>query len=331
MRIWPFLLNTFCFVYQVSSQNNSSCTPCETISSLLVKCNLPALSTDYRNFNETHVRNITHAPDFFNFHPENPSTKILSDYDAVSCFCASAIHVLRPCADCTTIDDEVGTADDNRWGMAWTYLQDCRSFGYFVNSTQAYPSTTRTSLPRATASPPQKDPDCPVCDPIASQLTECNATSISGATYMPLIAPWIKSFTSVGTHDDGLLFRWILMNRTMGECICTLPVLRRLDACWDCSRNFSSMVYAYRWDCTDLGYFTDEQTFLPPGVDSGGNAISTSSAVSTPTETQKISTTNSASTAIAPASGKNAASKRLPGAEDLILSAFGGLIVLMIT
>ena len=85
--------------------------------------------------------------------------------------------------------------------------------------------------------------------------------------------------------DNSDYYGRTLLNRTAGECFCTLPVLRRLSACRYCiqSSEVLDVFDDYSFDCAALGYWTDRNIVdveEQPSSTGGVTATSTTSTAS---------------------------------------------------
>jgi hypothetical protein len=93
---------------------------------------------------------------------------------------------------------------------------------------------------------------------VAAQIAQCGLTALD-AHPQPVVHD-IEFSNGVSSE------RYVLFNRTAGECFCTVPVLDRLDACYQCMASVDSpdgngpvsgTAQDYLQDCGDLGYFPD--------------------------------------------------------------------------
>lgn len=298
---FSILLSTTLFFSHVAAQDEECATlSCNPISSLLTKCNLPALSTPFKTYENSTFRNVTQAPELGGpvtfFHVGGPETYILDGYESAKCLCAADIQDVYDCASC-----DIGAVTDspeaNRGEMSYKYFSDCLTFGYYANASQGFPTITHTAFPTATAPPSERNADCPPCDVIANQLTQCNQTDTSGSRYPPLSVD-DSEIVGIDFPDGTHAARWHLMNRTMGECVCTLPVLRRFPACESCAGGLVGGAIEYRTDCRDLGYFSDAEVVPPPGLEGDGNLSSTSSTTQSATGTAPSSDPTSQNRAV---------------------------------
>lgn len=231
--------------------------------------------------------------------------------------------MLFECGGCTKFPQT--TSGINAFHVSIDYTLDCEDFGYYVNSTQAYPSTTLTSLPTATVTPDQAEEieACSDCSIVAAQIEQCGLTPLSNDQKQTLDHPEL---------DDTTFSRYVLFNRTAGECFCTNPVFDSLGACYQCASytkknsSTSAMASNYQHDCMDLGYFGDGHPVV----------YRVPSSSKTPAATQKSSVTSPTSGATSGAASgtgssgvKNAGSAQI--SNDLVSSRFAFVFIGLLT
>jgi hypothetical protein len=242
---------------------------CGGVSSRLSSCSLPSLSDTLPD--RPVQRNLTGLPDSASTWDTGPETFQIADYNQAECFCPEAVTQLDDCVQCFVDGD-----DDQGRGVARDYRSDCAEFGYFGNSTLSHPSTTRTTMPMATPAPGSDD-GCKACGIIRGQIEECSLT--------PLDTDDKPDITTLGSPSTPFM-GYVLLNRTAAECFCTLPVLRRLDACRECiimadETKQRGVLDNFRADCNGLGYWTDSQ--IVQDDDENNSAPSATSAALAPT------------------------------------------------
>jgi hypothetical protein len=205
-----------------------------------------------------------------------PDTVEIANYTQASCFCTHGVEMLKTCVDCaweSQYDENDNLHPSDCYEGADAYAFDCSSFGYYANSTLSYPSTTRISMPLQTQASAS---DCSVCGIIEGQIAECGfGVSLATENYRSLS---LEVHSSVDQHN---YWGTILFNRTAAECFCTLPVLRRLNACWRCVSDDDTqrdIVWDYGYDCHQLGYWSDSQVIQLTETPSSATPTQTSSA-----------------------------------------------------
>ncbi|KAL2829498.1 hypothetical protein BDW59DRAFT_170514 [Aspergillus cavernicola] len=252
--LW-LVLSTLPFV---RGQCSEECGP---ISSLLSSCSLPDLDTDWHEFQHLPIERNLSGREYAPF-GNGPLTAQIATYDEAQCFCPEAINSLSDCEVCARSACEVSCLSDpedmetpiaNQYEVAGYYHDDCMAFGYFANSTLSSPSTTLSSMPLATEAPDYNS-DCEICGVLHGQITECGLADLDTFPEPTRISVPAEGYDYYGN---------VLLNRTAAECLCTLPVLRRLDGCRSCitqqNDELMEVFDMYRSDCQNLGYWTDAQ------------------------------------------------------------------------
>lgn len=237
-------------------------TKCQTISSLLSFCSLPPISSAWDTSDKTR-RNITGLPSGYGFNV-GPTTYTIANLSQAECFCTDARTEYMPCAECRHIEWLNDNLTDDERGIMRNILSDCRSFGYYVNSILAYPSTTRSSMPfpTQTALEDEVRASCKdICDVLRGQIEVCDLTALDAEEWP---VPTSLPSGEVTEYSGSVLF-----NRTAAECMCTLPVLRRLAGCRSCigrelepdlQLRMIARVENYGYDCNEMGYWTDSES-----------------------------------------------------------------------
>lgn len=236
---------------------------CKPIIDLLAKCSLPPLSTDYNS-----IGNPTTRPQ--DGGTVGPATYYVDSTEKASCFCTKARESFQACTDCF---DDTGNYNSNDDKMNTLFLEDCNEFGYFINKTLSYPSTTRDSMPSSTAAPSSevKCTEADECGVVRNQVAECGLTSFDD----------VDPSMSLDEYFDELDSD-LLPSRKAAECLCTKPVLNRLDSCSRCigsaikkapgdniSLNFA-IARGYGSGCFKFGYYADAEVNGPSKSASGG-------------------------------------------------------------
>jgi hypothetical protein len=248
-------LITLALISYVTSQNNGgACLPCNIVTSLLSQCSLPPLSTPENSIPSAIFRNVTGLAPIYG-DEFGPTTFMLATYEDASCFCTKGVKLLFNCNGCTEFPSTPEAS--NAFSVSVDYELDCQAFGYYADDTQAYPSTTLTASPTASVPADQASviKGCSGCDVVAAQIAQCGLTALNVDP-----SPVLR-YIDFGNGVESS--RYILFNRTAGECFCTLPVLDKLDACFQCMGSvdgdgpISSIAQDYLQDCGDLGYFPD--------------------------------------------------------------------------
>jgi hypothetical protein len=242
----------------VFAQTHLSCPDYQQAEDVLSTCNFPPLAESrafWPNSSTVHKNPFTNV---------GPNTAIIANKTSASCLCSDG----RVYFNDTFVCEESLTIDGMPLGPEWDltsnvssnaelYMHDCQEWGYFADPIQAYPSTTRTSLPSDTISPTPTVSGCSLCDVVAAQVNECG------------LLPWNTNPQPANTNIpivDGESHRIFLYNRTAGECVCTLPVLRSMPGCLSCIYGkmfggsnllFSGLLF-YINDCGTLGYYPDQ-------------------------------------------------------------------------
>lgn len=265
-------------------------TECNTVTTLLSTCQLPELSPTFQLEGPPapQLRNVTNSG-----YDMMPSTFFIPSLLSASCFCTDGRLELAPCKKCLNDDwlsknqDIQGIPINGEWNTVSAYERDCRKFGYYANETMAYPSTTETSPPRSTRTPNVRllsqnvQPAQKSCrDNLAiveGQIDECGLT--------PLEVKRAPDSVGIEIGKDLNFYGKVLFNRTAGECVCTLPVLRRLQTVRACVVGEPEhMLDAYETDCANLGYFPDDKLveLVAPQVTTTTSTIAAASASHTP-------------------------------------------------
>jgi hypothetical protein len=127
---------------------------CQTIRSTLESCSLPPLTTEFSTLITdpiaVHV-DLTLAPNRYSV-ARGPATYVIGTYAQARCFCLAYIADWVSCSQ--FFANEEGDGPKNEWRVLLAiYKGDCDKFGYFVNKTIAYPSTTRPGMPLMTTLP----------------------------------------------------------------------------------------------------------------------------------------------------------------------------------
>ncbi|OJJ03014.1 hypothetical protein ASPVEDRAFT_29550 [Aspergillus versicolor CBS 583.65] len=250
--LWLVLLS---ILPAVRGQCSQECGP---VSSLLSSCALPDLDSDWHDFQHLPIERNLSGREYAPF-GNGPSTARIATYDEAQCFCTEAISSLSDCEACARSacpgscysDSESDSPAARQNKIAGYYHEDCKAFGYFANSTLSSPSTTVSSMPPATEAPDYNS-DCGICGVIHGQIRDCDLVDLDASPPPPRTSVLAEGYDYYGN---------VLLNRTAAECLCTLPVLRRLDGCRQCittqNDDLLEVFDMYRSECQDLGYWTD--------------------------------------------------------------------------
>jgi hypothetical protein len=255
------------------SLTNAICdSKCSSIRDLLSKCSLPPLSTEFGSVDDPETRPQNDSP-------FGPATYFIDSVEKASCFCSTARDSFEDCRDCF---DDNGGSKQNDAEIVKLYQGDCLEFGYFVNETLSYPSTTRDAMPSSTASASDdaKCTDTDTCGVVRNQVAECSLTSFDE----------VDASKNMEDYFDKLL-----LNRTAAECFCTEPVLERLFSCSSClgkpagksgrreANIHFGIVREYSSQCFKFGYYADSKV----GQSGGSNGASQTSGAAGPANTDK--------------------------------------------
>ncbi|KAL4993145.1 hypothetical protein BDV10DRAFT_190258 [Aspergillus recurvatus] len=244
-------------------------TECNPLTSLLSDCFLPRLPTtesgtdvppsDYRNITGLEFYTMPYVL-------PGPHTSFLETATQAECLCIEGVHILPECNNCLSgyrFSNSLPMLQDDKRAMD-RYESDCTEWGYFANETLAYPSTTRSAMPSSATGPADPGPadkvssSCAsICGVIRGQIDDCGLTPLD---IDEDDIPWARV--------DPAYAGSVLLNRTAGECMCSLPVLRRLRGCWMCvdaekELGVPDLVRYYREECNELGYWTDSAVVEP--------------------------------------------------------------------
>lgn len=272
-------------ILSVTTVNAACETECAPISQGLEACSLPLLtSLDWKTLKDkgTTDRKFTDPPpDDVDRWLGGPFTHVLETAAQANCFCIEARANFDACDRCLLAAPLTGESTENESGSLEIYMDDCVNMGYYANQTLAYPSTTRSSAPSATV--PVRgvafagdsddeggaDDNCEnLCGIANGQIVECGLA--------PLDVPEDdRPRPQTVTSPDRAYLGWVLLNRTAAECVCTTPFLRRILGCELClvekeRRDLALVGHHHRFDCHQLGYYSDAQYLLPGPEDVGG-------------------------------------------------------------
>ncbi|CAI4214362.1 unnamed protein product [Parascedosporium putredinis] len=196
-----------------------------------------------------------------------PFTHVLEDAAQANCFCIEARANFDACDRCLLAAPLTGQSTEDESGSLAIYMDDCVNMGYYANQTLAYPSTTRS------ADEGGADDNCEnLCGVANGQIVECGLA--------PLDVPEEdRPRTQTVPSPDRTYLGWVLLNRTVAECVCTSPFLRRILGCELClvekeRRDLALVGHHHRFDCHQLGYYSDAQYLLPGPEDVGGGGVS---------------------------------------------------------
>ncbi|KFY49461.1 hypothetical protein V496_09992 [Pseudogymnoascus sp. VKM F-4515 (FW-2607)] len=213
---------------------------CSTIIELLSQCSLPPLTVGERE------QDWALAP---GDNGTSRGTTFISLRSEAECFCIDARHEFDKCWDCYS--DAHRGMGDNDWSpdsdALSEYKDDCSTLGFHPNDTLAYVSTTRTSMPSST--PVLNDGCDDTCGVLRGQIDDCNLTPLD-TDKVP------KTVYYKGSNYEGS----VILNRTAGECVCTVPVSSRFRECTLCLRNYEDkleIAERYEDECEGLGYYFD--------------------------------------------------------------------------
>lgn len=259
---------------------------CQSLSGLLSDCSLPAISPVWAHGNTyPQRRNLTGLPSEWN-HEIGPNTYLIANYSQADCFCNDAPAEIKPCFECYQLEWEGGDMSD--LAPLESMHLDCEEFGYFDNSTLSHPSTTLSSMPVATQMPDYSGSGAcdDVCGVLGGQIAECDLTPLDTDE-----DEW-PSQEAIPLGWGGSQPVKLLLNRTAAECLCTLPVMRRMIACKECLRvdeefeaelKLRPLVLEYGFECYEMGYWTDREWVVPqlPEDTDGGSPKSTEDAEGT--------------------------------------------------
>lgn len=189
-------------------------------------------------------------------------THIIADYKEARCFCIDARKEFADCFHCVARDDYENNngKHSNLRHVIDYYKWDCTDLGFYANETLAYPSTTGTASPSATIAPDvstsegSTSEDCgELCGVINGQILECDLTPLDAKEPKKTDVP----SPDVDYHGS------LLLNRTAAECVCTMPVLRRMYGCWKCWTDGDARspftILDYDYECRKMGYWSDEE------------------------------------------------------------------------
>lgn len=262
---------------------------CEGVSSLLSKCSLPPFSDVWNA--EAQYRNLTGLPPSYTEDDLGPETHVISTYSEAECLCVDVWKEFKDsCIKC-----RVRQLTFEETGQGANMISDCQAFGYYNNSL-TYPSTTRPSLPSRTQASSGEFTCNDICGVLRGQIEDCDLPQLEDDRW--------PVRRSVPPDDDyPPRYASVLFDREDAECLCTLPVLRRLKGCREClsfkratgeEQDLSLRVWKYNSECSEMGYWTDWQWILPSleDDDSPTTPVSDNSSPS-PTDTEDSGRYNS--------------------------------------
>lgn len=238
-------------------------TECGPLSDLLSGCSLPPYSPVWDRSSE--LRNLTGLPPAWS-HQAGPNTYHVANYAQANCFCHDAPAEIISCLDCHGLNWDGGEMPflDILDGM----YHDCTEFGYFDNSTLSYPSTTVSSMPKTTQFTDSSGSDACIdtCGVLGGQIAECDL--------IPLGVDKLPSPKEVPL-GRGVYHATLLFDRASAECVCTLPVMRRMAACGECQKSHAEgmtmpLFTDYVVECNKMGYWTDSEWIVPETEDDDG-------------------------------------------------------------
>jgi hypothetical protein len=233
------------FTAQISAQ----CAACDSVSTILSNCSLPALSANASTLPPASYKDVS-GLSYPSGSAIGPNTTILATYQQASCFCSTGIQVIRSCSGCINSTYPAPSSNlTNEQTVANIYYNDCTSFGYYANATFGVPTTTVTSVPPPTADP-SSGTNCDICSVIAGTLDSCHLPSLESD-------PVANETTFFSRADNTFYSAYYLFNRTAGQCACTLGVLNTMSSCGQClaSKSQQQVLGYYESDCHDLGYW----------------------------------------------------------------------------
>ncbi|KAL3483372.1 hypothetical protein BJX62DRAFT_231021 [Aspergillus germanicus] len=206
---------------------------CDPLASILSRCALPP-------FTATHNRTFPPASDYRNltgleFYTSprllpGPFTSFLEPATDAECLCTDGVHWLHSGSHCLSsyrfVNSQPILQDDER--TMDRYRSDCGAWGYFANETLGYPTTTRSAMPASQTGDlglGSGESTCgAVCSVIRGQIDDCGLTPLdTNEEDMPRVVRVDFGYSAS-----------LLLNRTAGECLCSVPVLRRLRGCRMC-------------------------------------------------------------------------------------------------
>src|ERR1700759_609176 len=216
------LISTFVFTV-LSTQTNAAlsvgdCAQCTAADSLLSQCSLPSLSTSTQTLGQAVRRNVSGVvlPSLANV---GPVTTILKSYQEASCLCVQGLSTLQSCNDCLGLPGSTAVA--NAQGLMIDYYLDCNAFGYYYNTSLAYPSTTLASQPTVTSIPSSEAnaiSGCSDCNIVADQIAQFGVPALDQDPPphpINLDLPPPDSYTNL----------FYLADRKAAESFCTEPVV----------------------------------------------------------------------------------------------------------